>query len=68
MAINFKKLKEQIKPFKEGGKRGYMFVATQEQEERELFAVKALYSKRHFMEFMTWLVYYDNEWRKEFAL
>ena len=36
MAINFKKLKSQIKPFKPEVKDGYIFIATDEQKNNEI--------------------------------
>ena len=39
MAINFRKLKSQIKSFKPEVKDGYIFIATDEQKNNGLFSI-----------------------------
>lgn len=46
MAINFRKLKSQIKSFKPEVKDGYIFIATDEQKNNGLFSIAKCGSKR----------------------
>lgn len=46
MAINFRKLKSQIKPFKPEVKDGYIFITTDEQKNNGLFSIAKCGSKR----------------------
>ena len=46
MAINFRKLKSQIKPFKPEVKDGYIFITTDEQKNNGLFSIAKCGIKR----------------------
>lgn len=68
MAINFKKLKSQIKPLKpEAGKRGYIFLATDEQKKNFIDTVVTIGSKRRCVKFLASLIKADEDWRNEFS-
>lgn len=68
MAINFKKLNSQVKPFKPEAKKGFIFLATDEQKNNFLCSVASVGSKRRLMNFLVGLIKTDEDWRKEFAL
>ncbi|MBQ8270824.1 MAG: hypothetical protein IJZ22_06450 [Bacteroidaceae bacterium] len=69
MAINFKKLKSQIKPFKPEAKHtGYIFLATDEQKKHDVYSITKAGSKRSFLQAMVWFIQYDEAFRKEFTL
>lgn len=69
MAINFKKLKSQIKPFKPEAKHtGYIFLATDEQKKDDVYSIAKAGSKRSFLQAMVWFIQYDEAYRKEFTL
>ena len=68
MAINFKKLNSQVKPFKPEAKKGFIFLATDEQKNNFLCSVCKYGSKRRLMKFLVGLIMTDEDWRKEFAL
>ena len=68
MAINFKKLNSQVKPFKPEAKKGFIFLANDEQKNNFLCSVACVGSKRRLMNFLVGLIKTDEDWRKEFAL
>ncbi|MBO5000882.1 MAG: hypothetical protein J6C58_08640 [Bacteroidaceae bacterium] len=69
MAINFKKLKSQIKPFKPEAKHtGYIFLATDEQKKHDVDSIAKAGSKRSFIQMMVWFIQDDEAYRKEFTL
>lgn len=68
MAINFKKLNSQVKPFKPEAKKGFIFLATDEQKNNFLCSVACVGSKRRLMKFLVGLIMTDEDWRKEFVL
>lgn len=69
MAINFKKLKSQIKPLKpEARKTGYIFLATREQEMNFINSVVTIGSKRRHMTFLVSLIKADEDLANEFKL
>lgn len=68
MAINFKKLKSQVKPFKPEAKKGYIFLATDEQKYNFLCSVASIGSKRRLMKSLVGLIMTDEDWKKEFVL
>lgn len=69
MAINYRKLKAQIKPFKPEAKHsGYIFLATDEQKHNDIDSIAKPGSKRSFIKVMTWVVNTFEEYRKEFCL
>lgn len=69
MAINYRKLKAQIKPFKPEAKHsGYIFLATNEQKRNGIDTITKPGSKRSFVKVMTWFVNDYEEYREEFSL
>lgn len=68
MAINFKKLKSQIRPFKTEVRIGYIFLASDEQKNNFLYSVECVESKRRFINFLVGHINTDEDWNKEFAL
>lgn len=69
MAINFKKLKSQIKPLKpEARKTGYIFLAIREQEMNFINSVVTIGSKRRHVAFLVNLITTDEDWANEFKL
>lgn len=69
MAVNFKKLKSQIKPFKPEAKHtGYIFLATDEQKKHDVDSITKCGSKRSFLQAMVWFIQNVEEYRKEFTL
>lgn len=68
MTVKYKKLKAQIKPFKPEAKKGYVFLATEEQQNNFIFSVCAVGSKRRLLSFLRYLIGLDEDWRREFAL
>lgn len=68
MAINFKKLKAQIKPFKPEAKNGYIFIATDEQKKDGVCSVAKPGSKRGLLSALVWFIQNDSDFKKEFTL
>lgn len=68
MAINFKKLKAQIKPFKLEAKNGYIFIATDEQKKNGVCSVAKPGSKRSLLSALVWFIQNDADFKKEFTL
>lgn len=68
MAINFKKLKAQIKPFKPKAKNGYIFIATDEQKKNGVCSVAKPGSKRSLLSALVWFIQNDSDFKKEFTL
>lgn len=69
MIVNFKKLKSQIKPFlPEAGGRGYIFIATDEQKEKDLYSMSLKGSKRKLISFLVENLRDDQPFKDEFAL
>lgn len=72
MAINFRKLKKQVKQLKpEAGGTGYIFIATDEQQNKGIFSIAQYGSRTHFMNrllvpFIKESAY--KEWREEFVI
>lgn len=70
MAINFKKLKAQITPYRDNssGCKGYSFQATEKQKENDIDTiVGAGWSKRRFLKFMVYMIHTYEEYRQEFS-
>lgn len=68
MAINFRKLNKQIKPFKPESKKGYIFIATEEQVNNCIFSVAVEGSKRNAMRCLKNLIAGDKLFREEFTI
>lgn len=68
MAINFRKLKAQIKPFKPEVKNGYIFIATRELSNNFVWTVASVGSKRKLLFTLVSLINVDEDWAKEFKL
>ncbi len=69
MAINYRKLKAQIKPFKPEAKyTGYIFIATEEQKRNFICTVSQPGRKRDLIETLKYLIKIDDDFRKEFTL
>lgn len=68
MAINFKKLKGQIHPFKPEVKQGYIFIATDEQKKNFLDSIAKVGSKRSLIKLIVYIILIDEDWNKEFSL
>lgn len=68
MAINFSRLKAQIKPFKPEVKKGYIFIATKEQSNNFVWTVASVGSKRKLLFTLVTLIHVDKDWAKEFKL
>ncbi len=69
MAINFKKLKSQIKPFRPEAKHtGYIFLATDEQKKHGVCSIAIAGSKHSVLQAMVWFIQNDEAYRKEFTL
>lgn len=69
MAINFKKLKSQIKPFaSEAGGTGYIFIANLRQSILGIDSVAAKGSKRNLIRIMVEYIKYDPDYKEEFTL
>lgn len=68
MAINFRKLNKQIKPFKPESKKGYIFIATEEQVNNCIFSVAVEGSKRRTMKCLKDLIAGDKFFREEFTI
>lgn len=68
MAIKYSKLKAQIKPFKPEVKKGFIFLATEDQQSNFIFSVAEVGSKRRLLSSLRRLIRVDEDWRREFAL
>lgn len=69
MAINFRKLKKQIKPFMpEAGGPGFIFIATAEQNMKSITSIAKQGSKKSLMKALSYLIAVDEDFREEFAL
>lgn len=69
MAINFKKLKAQVKRFQPEAKRsGYIFIATEEQKKRGIDSVAVEGSKNRFFAVLSWIIQDDEEYSREFLI
>lgn len=69
MAIDFKKLKSQIKPFKPEAKHtGYIFHATDEQRKHDVTSIAKIGSKRNFLQVLVWFIHNYKSYRNEFTL
>ena len=68
MAINFKKLKAQINPFKPETKNGYIFIATDEQKKNGVCSVAKPGSKCGLLSALVWFIQNDADFKKEFTL
>lgn len=69
MAINYRKLKAQIKPFKPEAKHtGFIFLATEEQKRNFIFSVSQPGRKRDLMDSLRYLIKINEDFRKEFTL
>lgn len=68
MAINFKKLKAQIKPFKPEAKNGYIFIATDEQKKNGICSVAKPGSKRSLLSALVEFIQIDTDFKREFTL
>lgn len=68
-AINYRKLKAQIKPFKQEAKHsGYIFIATDEQKRNGIDSITKPGSKRSFIKVMKCFINDFEEYREEFSL
>lgn len=69
MAINFRKLNSQIKLLKpESCKRGFIFIATDEQKRNFIDTIVTIGSKRRLVSFLVSLIKKDEDWYNEFKL
>lgn len=69
MAINFKKLKSQIKPFRPEAKHsGFIFLATDEQKDNFVESIVKPGSKRSFIAFLVDFIHIDEDFRREFTI
>lgn len=68
MAINFRKLKAQIKPFKPEVKSGYIFIATDGQKRNGIDSIAKPGSKRSFLSILAYLINNDEDFKNEFGL
>lgn len=69
MAINFKKLKSQIKPWKPEAKHtGYIFLATDEQKKHDVDSIAKKGSKLSFLKALVWFIQNDEAYHEEFTL
>lgn len=68
MTINYKKLKGQIKPFKPEIKKGYIFLATDEQKRRDIDSIAVEGSKRRALRIMSEFIHEYEEYREEFII
>lgn len=66
--INFRKLKSQVKPFKEEGKKGFIFLATDEQKDNWVWSVAIEGSRRRFTSAICDMINTDKDYKKEFYL
>lgn len=70
MAINFKKLRSQIKPFdpekNSRERKGYIFIATDEQD--DIFSIARGGSKRGLIACLVEIIKYDKAFKQEFSL
>lgn len=66
MSINFRKLKKQIKRTDDG--LGYIFWATKEQDDRDIFSMRRDGSKTGFMKAMVSFIRNFDHYRAEFTL
>lgn len=68
-AINFRKLKSQIKPLApEAGGTGYIFIATDEQKRRGIESISRYGSKQSLIKAIVIIAKHDADWQKEFTL
>lgn len=68
MAINFRKLKSQIKPFKPEVKDGYIFITTDEQKNNGLFSIAKCGSKRRLLSALSEYIKDDEDFKREFTI
>ena len=68
MAINFRKLKSQIKSFKPEVKDGYIFIATDEQKNNGLFSIAKCGSKRWLLSALSEYIKDDEDFKREFTI
>ena len=68
MAINFRKLKSQIKSFKPEVKDGYIFIATDEQKNNGLFSIAKCGSKRGLLSALSEDIKDDEDFKREFTI
>lgn len=68
MAINFRKLKSQIKPFKPEAKKGYIFISTDVQKNNFICSISKVGSKRSLIKLLLWLIQNNEDWKVEFSL
>lgn len=68
MAINFRKLKSQIKPFKPEVKDGYIFITTDEQKNNGLFSIAKCGSKRGLLSALSEYIKDDEDFKREFTI
>ena len=68
MAINFRKLNRQVLPFKPETKQGFIFIATDEQNESGLFSIAKVGSKRSLMTILVDTINSDEDFKREFSI
>ena len=68
MAINFRRLNAQIRPFKQESKRGFIFIATDEQKDNFIPSVAKEGSRRSLIRVLTWFIHNDEDFAREFKL
>ena len=68
MAINFRKLKSQIKSFKPEVKDGYIFITTDEQKNNGLFSIAECGSKRGLLSALSEYIKDDEDFKREFTI
>lgn len=70
MAINFKRLNSQIKPFKPEARHvGYIFIATDKQKRESLVdSIAKPGSKRSLIKVLTYFIKTDENYRAEYSL
>lgn len=68
MAINFKKLNRQVHPFKPEVKKGFIFIATDEQKENDLYSIAKKGSRKSLMRILEWMIKNDEDFKREFSI
>ncbi len=67
MTINFRKLKSQIHPFQPEAKHGFIFIATKQQNEKFIFSISQVGSKRSLIKLLIYQIKHNQDYRTEFS-
>ena len=68
MPINFIKIKSQIHPFKPEVKKGYIFIATDQQKNDFIDSIAEIGSKRSLIRLVVQQIQQDEDYKAEFLL